>query len=103
MGRKPRPKPRRTGKKLRQIRAVLGLFQNGILERMGLEKECGRNNLSNYELDKREPPSSVILGYARLAGINPQYIIDDRLELPDRFNVTTVGKPSKSKTSTSHR
>ena len=103
MGRKPRPKPRRTGKKLRQIRAVLGLSQNGILKRMGLENECGRNNLSNYELDKREPPSSVILGYARLAGINVKYIIDDRLELPDRFNDAIVTKRLKSKTSTSRR
>jgi transcriptional regulator with XRE-family HTH domain len=102
MGRKPRPKPRRTGKKLRQIRAVLGLSQNGILKRMGLEKKCGRNNLSNYELDKREPPSNVVLGYARLAGINVKYIIDDKLELPDRFKNAAISKRSKSKTSTSH-
>jgi transcriptional regulator with XRE-family HTH domain len=103
MGRKPRPKPRRTGKKLRQIRATLGLSQNEILKRMGLEKECGRNNLSNYELDKREPPASVVLGYAQLAGINVKFIIDDKLELPDRFNNSTLKKRPKSQASISRK
>jgi transcriptional regulator with XRE-family HTH domain len=85
MGKKPRTKPRRLGKKLRQIRRALGLSQNEMLKQMGLDGEHTRNNLSNFELDRREPPSPIVLGYARLARIRVELILDDKLELPDRL------------------
>ena len=85
MGRKSRLKPRRLGQKLRHIREALGISQNEMLRRMGLDEEYGRNNLSNYELDKREPPLSIVLGYARLAGISVDLIVDDKLDLPKDF------------------
>jgi transcriptional regulator with XRE-family HTH domain len=85
MGKKPRVKPRHLGKKLRQIRRALGLSQNEMLKRMGLDGDYGRNNLSNFERDRREPPSPILLGYARLARIRVDLILDDKLELPDRL------------------
>ena len=82
MGKNPRQKPRRLGRKLCQIRAALGLSQNQILRKMGLDDKYSRNNLSNYETDKREAPLPILLGYARLAGISVDDIIDDKLPLP---------------------
>ena len=85
MGKKPRTKPRRLGKKLRQIRETLGLSQNEMLRRAGLDKKYGRNNLSNYELDKREPPYPILLGYSHVSGIPINVILDDKLALPQEF------------------
>jgi len=85
MGKKPRPKPRRLAKKLRQIRAALGLSQNEILIRMRLDGEYSRSNLSNYERNRREAPSAIVLGYARLGRIRVDVIVDDQLELADRL------------------
>src|SRR5260370_19200867 len=85
MGKKPRPKPRRLGKKLRQIRDALGLSQNEMLIRMRLDGQYSRNNLSNYELGRREAPLPIVLGYARLGRIRVDVIVDDQLELPDRL------------------
>ena len=82
MGKSARPRPSGLGKKLRQIREALGLSQNEILKRMGLDEEYGRNNLSNYEHDKREAPWAIVLGYARVARINVDLIVDEKLELP---------------------
>jgi len=85
MGKKPRSKPRRLGKKLRQIRGALGLSQNEMLIRIRLDGKYSRSNLSNYELDRREAPLPILLGYARLGRISVDVIVDDQLELPDRL------------------
>ncbi len=90
MGKKPRRKPRRLGKKLRQIRLALGLSQNEMLKRMRLDGKYGRNNLSNFELNKREAPLPIVLGYARLGRIRVDVIVDDQLELPDRLKILPV-------------
>jgi transcriptional regulator with XRE-family HTH domain len=96
MGKKPRIKPRRLGKKLRQIRESLGVSQNEMLRRAGLEKKYGRNNLSNYELDKREPPYPILLGYSQVSGIPINVILDDKLTLPQEFLKTAATKPKKT-------
>jgi transcriptional regulator with XRE-family HTH domain len=85
MGRTPRRKQRRLGKKLRQIRLKLKLSQSEIVWHMGLSKELARNNVSNYEQDKREPSLYVLLRYARLAGLCLDVIVDDDQGIPKKL------------------
>jgi transcriptional regulator with XRE-family HTH domain len=80
----------RLGEKLRQIREGLELSQSEMLRRLGFEDVLIYNRISDYELGKREPPLPVLLQYARVAGICPEVLIDDELELPARL-------PSKPK------
>ncbi len=90
MGRTPRRKQRRLGKKLRQIRLKLKLSQSEIVWHMGLSKELTRNNVSNYEKDKREPSLYVLLRYARLAGLCLDVIVDDEEDLPKELPSTPI-------------
>jgi transcriptional regulator with XRE-family HTH domain len=82
MGKHPRRKQERLAEKLLQIRLALGLSQNEILRAIGAEEDLYRTNISNYELGEREPPLYVLLGYARLAGVCLDVIVDDELDLP---------------------
>ena len=72
-------KPRRIGEKLHQI---LELSQNGIVARMGLERELKRTSVSNFERKRRVSSLLVLLRYARVAGICLEVLVDDELELP---------------------
>ena len=80
-----RPRPRRLAEKLLQIRVALGLSQTEMLRRLGAEDEIPYTRISDYELDKAEPPLTILLHYARAAGINTEALIDDELDLPDRL------------------
>jgi transcriptional regulator with XRE-family HTH domain len=75
----------RLGEKLRQIREGLELSQSEMLRRLGFEDVLIYNRISDYELGKREPPLPVLLQYARAAGVCPEVLIDDELELPARL------------------
>jgi transcriptional regulator with XRE-family HTH domain len=88
MGKRPRRKQERLPEKLLQIRVALGLSQNEMLRAIGAEDELLRTNISNYELGEREPPLFVLLGYARLAGVCLDVLVDDELDLPVRLPVT---------------
>jgi transcriptional regulator with XRE-family HTH domain len=90
MGRTPRRKQRRLGKKLRQIRLKLKLSQSEIIWQMGLSKDLTRNNVSNYEKDKREPSLYVLLRYARLVGLCLDVIVDDEQDLPRELPSTPI-------------
>jgi hypothetical protein len=46
------------------------------------------NRISEFELGKNEPPLPVLLQYARVAGICPELLIDDELDLPSRLPST---------------
>ena len=81
----PRRKPERLAEKLKQIRLALGLSQDGMLERLDLAEEFFRSRISAYELGNREPPLTVILQYARLAGVSTDVLIDDELDLPAKL------------------
>lgn len=82
MGRSARPKPARLGEKLLRIRTeFLGLSQTQMLDVLGLKGKVFHSAVSDYELDRREPPLAVILNYARAAGLTVESIIDDQLEL----------------------
>lgn len=84
MGRRARHKPRHLGRKLQAIRQTLGLSQNQMLAKIGLDEKYTRNNLSNYELDVREAPLDIVLGYARVGGMTVEMLVDDKAELPKR-------------------
>jgi transcriptional regulator with XRE-family HTH domain len=85
MGRSSRPKPTRLGEKLLQIRATLGLSQNGMLKHLDLDQELFQGSISGYELGTREPPLPVLLKYAQAAGIWIDVLVDDAVDLPEKL------------------
>ena len=97
MGRVPLKKPRRLSKKLRQIRIMLELSQDGIVQQMGLERKLKRTSVSNFERNRRIPSWQILLRYARLAGICLEVLVDDELELPaDLINTLPHDHTAKS-------
>jgi len=80
MGTKKRLYPRRTAKKLKQIRQRLGLSQGEIANSLGVEN---RAQIYAYENGKRDAPIVVLLRYARLAKVPLETIVDDQLGLPE--------------------
>jgi transcriptional regulator with XRE-family HTH domain len=102
MGRSSRPQPKRLGEKLRQIRAVLDLTLEQLIERLEYkDSPIYPTNISGMERGEREPPLLLLLAYARLAGISTDLLIDDKLDLPDRFAINSkdvlIKRPSKNK------
>lgn len=85
MGTRARHKPERLAEKLVQIRTALGLSQNEMIRRMGVEEIIKQNTISEYELGKREPPLRILLQYARAAGVSTDVLIDDDLKLPAKL------------------
>ena len=83
MGEKARQKPARLAEKLLAIREGLGLSQNELIRRLGVE--LAQNRVSDYELGKGEPTLPLILRYARLAGISTDVLIDDEMDLPAKL------------------
>jgi transcriptional regulator with XRE-family HTH domain len=85
MGSAARPRPLRLAEKLLRIREALELSQNELIERLGMQDYLAQNSISNFERDFREPPLPVLLGYARLANVIVDVLIDDDLELPPQL------------------
>lgn len=85
MGTKPRQRPEKLGQKLLQIRHGLGLSQSEMLRRLGVERFSSPARISEYESGVREPSLSMLLGYAIVARVHLEYIIDDDFLLPDKF------------------
>lgn len=85
MGRTRRPRPKFLSQKLLDIRLRLGLSQNEMLVRLGLEEKLYRTAISGYELGTSEPPLPTILKYARIAGISTDVLLDDELDLPKKL------------------
>ncbi|HEV2880695.1 MAG TPA: hypothetical protein VGX24_05250 [Pyrinomonadaceae bacterium] len=52
---------------------------------MGVENEIPFKRISEYELDKTEPILTVLMQYARVAGVHTEALIDDQLDLPDKL------------------
>lgn len=90
MGRNARPRPKRLPEKLLHIRMALGLSQNAMLLRLGLQEKLFRTAISGYELGTSEPSLLTVLQYARVAGICTDALLDDDLDLPEKL-------PSKPK------
>lgn len=85
MGRMKRPSPLKLSAKLLQIRESLGLSQNGMLRKLGLEDDYARTAISNYERGEKEPPLTVLLKYAEAANICLDILADDRSALPHQL------------------
>ena len=77
-------RPKRLAQKLRQIRFVLDLSQSELLTTLGVAK-ISYNRISDYELNKTDPPLIVLVEYARVAGVHLEVIVDDRLDLPKKL------------------
>jgi transcriptional regulator with XRE-family HTH domain len=94
-----RPRPKRLAGKLLQIRTSLGLSQPEMLRRLDVEDQIEYTTISKYELDKNEPPLSILLRYAQIAGVHMEDLVDDELDLPTRLpgNVRHQGLKRSSK------
>ena len=101
MGTKPRQRPENLGRKLLQIRHALGLSQSEMLRRLGVEGLLSPARISEYESGVREPSLSMLLGYASVARVHLEYIIDDDVFLPAKLPGTFDYQRSKPKASTS--
>jgi transcriptional regulator with XRE-family HTH domain len=85
MGRAARLRSARLAEKLRHIRNVLGLSQNELIRRLGLEGVIYQSNVSGYESGEREPPLPILLKYAQLAGVCLDTLANDDLKLPAKL------------------
>lgn len=92
MGRYSRQKPARLSEKLLHIRRALGLSQNEMIRRLGLEEVITQSRISGYELGTREPSLPTLLMYARIAGVSTDALIDDELDLPKKLTVSSRKK-----------
>jgi len=91
MGVKARQKPARLAEKLLRIREALGLSQNELIRRLGVE--LAQNRISDYELGKGEPSLPLLLSYARLAGVCLERLVDDELDLPAKLPGKSQHRP----------
>lgn len=89
MGKTARERPERLAEKLKQIREDLGLSQNEMLVRLGLEEKLSRTAISGYELGTSEPTLLTLLKYSRLAGVHMEDLVDDELDLPKHMPAVT--------------
>ena len=71
--------------KLLHIRASMGLSQNQMIMRIGLEGKLLREEISDFERNKRVPSMDIVLQYARAANITVEALIDDELGLPEKL------------------
>lgn len=85
MGRQPLPRPARLAEKLAQVRTTLGLSQNELISRMGLDDFLLREEVSDFERGRRVPSLPILLEYARVAGVYMDALVDDELDLPARL------------------
>lgn len=85
-------RPERLGAKLRDIRLALGLSQSEMVKRLGFEGEIWYTQISGYELGRRDPPLTILLQYARVAGVSTDVLIDDDMDLPAKL----PAKPKRS-------
>jgi len=72
-------RPKRLAEKLSQIRKALGLSQQEMAKRLGIEKSY--NVISRYERNKSLPTLRELLAYARLANVRMNKLVDDDLDL----------------------
>ena len=95
MGSLPRRTPERLPEKLRELRLKLGLSQNGLIRRMGLEGELTREEVSSFELGRRQPNLMTLWAYANAANLYVDALILDSVDLPEMLPspVKSAGAP----------
>ena len=97
MGKQTRKRPERLPEKLLEIREKLGLSQNGMVRRLGLEDEIERDYISKYERGTLEPSLWVLLQYARAANVWVDALIDNHLDLPEKLPAKSKSEGAKRK------
>lgn len=91
MGRAARRRPHRLSEKLAHVRAALGLSQNEMVRRLGLEGRLLREDVSRFERGVGgEPPLDLLLRYARAISMTGrgeflEALIDDEMDLPEKL------------------
>ncbi len=98
MGQGSRPRPTRLAQKLIEARERLGLSQNQLIARLGLEEELTQSRVSAFERAEREPPLHVLLAYAREClgdGAYLQHLADDEMDLPHPPKIGTKKRHRK--------
>ena len=81
MGRSSRSRPKKLGRKLKQIRLSLGLTQAEMAEKVKAKGEAVyAASVSQYERGLREPSLLVLLRYSRLSEVTMEMLVDDQLE-----------------------
>ncbi len=95
MGSQTRRTPERLPEKLREIRLKLGLSQNEMIKCMGLEKELTREQVSSFELGRRQPNLMTLWAYAHAANLYVDALILDTTDLPETLpcSVKSEGLP----------
>jgi|SRR5947209_3226982 len=83
MGTLPRRTPERLPEKLREIRRRLGLSQNGMIRHIGLEGELTREEVSSFELGRRQPNLMTLWAYANAVNLYVDALILDSVDLPE--------------------
>lgn len=99
MGRASRRRylPARIGEKFLQIRSVLNLTQQRMLERLDLPDEVTQSNISAYERGTKEPPIFVIIKYAEIANVWVDVLVKDSLDLPEKLPASSKSGGIRSK------
>ncbi len=95
MGKQTRKRPERLPEKLLEIRLKLGLSQNGMVRRLGLEDEIERDYISKYERGTLEPSLWVLLQYARVVNVWVDALIDNDLDLPEKLPARSKSEGAK--------
>jgi transcriptional regulator with XRE-family HTH domain len=103
MGRKARTRPVRLAEKLLQIRLALGLSQSALLRDLGFEGVMDYRRISEFERGTTEPHLSVVLQYARVAGVHMEDIVDDELDLPKKLPSNVIYQGLKHKGSSDRK
>jgi transcriptional regulator with XRE-family HTH domain len=105
MGKSARPRPARLAEKLLTIRQKLGLSQNGMIRRLGLEDVLDQQYISKYERAALEPPLFVLCAYADVSNVTLDCLARDTLDLPAKIPSPTKssGIPCVKKSSTKQR
>ena len=87
MGQARRPQPTRLALKLRQVRTLLGLSQEQMVERLKHVKSPPQpGHISEFERGRREPSLLVLVAYARVSGVLADELVDDELKLPEKLS-----------------
>jgi transcriptional regulator with XRE-family HTH domain len=63
----------------------LGLTQDELVRRLGLEDEFDQERISKFERDKLEPPLHVLCAYADIANLLLDVLVRDDLALPSEI------------------
>jgi transcriptional regulator with XRE-family HTH domain len=85
MAKAARKKPSRLADKLLDVRAKLGLSQNGMIRCLGLTDELQQDYISKFERGVLIPPLHVLLAYAEAANVWVEVLIKDSLDLPEEL------------------